>query len=180
MIMQQSFKDMQEAWSPVLPINFQYVNSEVNPHFANIVSPTEVVVISTFHVELEGGGGDLHVTMPYSMLEPIRELLDAGVQSDRSERDERWTIALREEIKEAKVELSVSLGDMLLTLKEVMELKPGDVIPVQNPEIATACVQDIPVFRGTYGSSRGNVSIKVTESIDAQLHGLRQSVGEKL
>ena len=71
-----------------MSITFEYMNSEVNPQFANIVSPSEVVVVTTFHVELDGGGGDLHVTMPYSMVEPIREILDAGVQSDRSDTDE--------------------------------------------------------------------------------------------
>ncbi|MEY4194671.1 MAG: hypothetical protein RLZZ226_1039, partial [Pseudomonadota bacterium] len=61
------FKDMKDAWNPVMPIEFEYMSSEVNPQFANIVTPTEVVVVSTIHIELDGGGGDLHVTMPYAM-----------------------------------------------------------------------------------------------------------------
>ena len=83
MVLEQAFVDLKEAWQAVLEMNFEYVNSEVNPAMANIVSPSEVVVVSTFHIELDGGGGDLHITMPYSMIEPIREMLDAGFQSDR-------------------------------------------------------------------------------------------------
>jgi flagellar motor switch protein FliM len=90
MVLNQAFVDLTEAWKAIMPINFEYVHSEVNPSLANIVSPSEVVVVSTFHVELDGGGGEFHITMPYSMIEPIREVLDAGLQSDSDEQDERW------------------------------------------------------------------------------------------
>ena len=166
MILEQTFIDMQEAWQPVLPLTFQYSASEVNPHFANIVSPTEVVVVSTFHIELEGGGGDIHVTMPYSMLEPIKDLLDAGVQSDRSEKDERWTHALREEIKEAEVQVESTLAETELSLKEVMELEVGDIIPIEIPDLIMLRAEGIPVFRGTYGVSQGNAAIKVVEQVE--------------
>ena len=132
--MELAFKDLHEAWAPVMNLNFEYINREVNPQFANIVSPTEVVVCNKFHVELEGGGGDFYVVMPYSMLEPIRELLDAGVQSDRSERDERWTLALREEVKSADVQVNVTLAEATLRLGDLLNLREGDVIPIQYPD----------------------------------------------
>jgi flagellar motor switch protein FliM len=90
LVLSQIFNDMMEAWAPIMKLEFEYVGSEVNPSMANIVSPSEVVVVSTFHIELDGGGGDLHLTIPYSMIEPIREVLDAGVQSDIDDVDERW------------------------------------------------------------------------------------------
>src|SRR5690625_4977041 len=83
---QWQYRLLAEAWKAVLPLTFEYVNSEVNPSLANIVSPSEVVVVSTFHVELDGGGGDMHITVPYSMIEPIREVLDSGLQSDSEDR----------------------------------------------------------------------------------------------
>lgn len=165
MILKQAYKDLKEAWSPVMPVDFEYLSSEVNPQFANIVSPSEVVVVSTFHVELDGGGGDLHVTMPYAMLEPIRELLDAGVQSDRSEVDERWSHALRDEMKGAMVDVSSVLTETQLPLRDLLKLKPGDVIPIELPAMVLACSEDIPIFRGHYGISRGNNAIKVVEPV---------------
>lgn len=165
MLMMQCFKDMKEAWTPVMSVDFEYLNSEVNPHFANIVSPTEVVVVSTFHIELEGGSGDLHVTMPYSMLEPIREVLDAGVQSDRSERDERWIIALREEMQSARVELSVSLGTAELPLRDMLTLKAGDIIPFDLPPLVTVRAEEVPVFRGVYGTAGGHAAVQAVEMI---------------
>ena len=166
MLLGLAFKDLKEAWAPIMQIGFEYLNSEVNPQFANIVSPSEVVVVTTFHVELDGGGGDLHVTMPYSMVEPIREILDAGVQSDRSDTDERWVHALREDMKEAQVELTTTLLEVTLSLEDVLNMKPGDIIPVDLPEKSVLRVEDIPIFRGKYGIHEGMNAVKISEAIN--------------
>ncbi|MDH5485127.1 MAG: flagellar motor switch protein FliM [Gammaproteobacteria bacterium] len=165
MLLSLVFKDMQDAWRPVKPLEFEYQSSEVNPHLANIVSPTEVVVVSTFRIDLEGGGGDFHVTMPYSMVEPIRDLLDAGVQSDVSDIDSRWMKSLRDEIFESSVELKSEFYVGEMTLSEVADLKKGDIIPLDMPDKVVLDAEDIPLFRGTLGLSRGNPAIKITERV---------------
>lgn len=179
LILQRVFVDLKEAWAPVLEIDFEYANSEVNPQFANIVSPTEVVVVTIFHIELEGGGGDFHVTMPYSMLEPIREILDAGVQSDVDDTDERWVSALRDEIEQANVAMSCRLAETDLSLREIMRLKTGDVIPIEMPKYATLCAEGVPVLRGNFGVSHGNNAVKVAEQVRFPKRELRD-VGEEV
>ncbi|HEY4732440.1 MAG TPA: flagellar motor switch protein FliM [Gammaproteobacteria bacterium] len=164
-LLEITFKDLKEAWSPAMKVSFEFSGMEVNPNFANIVSPSEVVVVTTFHIELEGGGGDMHVTMPYSMVEPIRELLDAGVQSDREDTDERWLIALREEIKQAEIVISSILAETQITMRELKNLKPGDVIPIEIPKTVALTVEDIPVLYGIFGVSNGKNSIKITERV---------------
>ena len=154
------FGAMAEAWSPVLALNFEYLNSEINPQFANIVSPTETVVVSRFHVELDGGGGEVHLTMPYAMVEPIRTLLDAGVQSDRMDGDDRFAEMLREEVLDAEVDVSSLLLEAQLSLGQFLHLRPGDVIPVQLPELTTVYAEDVPVFRGRYGQSNGRNAVR--------------------
>ena len=149
------FASMAEAWGPVLALQFEYLNSEINPQFANVVSPTETVVVSRFHVELDGGGGEINLTMPYAMIEPIRTLLDAGVQSDRMDGDDRFAEMLQEEVLDAEVELSSLLLETRLSLGDFLHLAPGDVIPVQLPEMALVYAEDVPVFRGRYGQSNG-------------------------
>jgi len=166
LILEQAFSDLTEAWSPVMKVKYEYLTMEVNPQFANIVSPTEVVVVSSFHVELDGGGGTFHVVMPYSMLEPIRDILDAGVQSDRSEKDDRWTTALREEVKSAEVNLMCELTEASLTLGELLQLQEGDIIPIEYPEKITVVAEDVPVFRGTYGLHKGSKAVKVVEMVE--------------
>ncbi|MCS4502790.1 Flagellar motor switch protein FliM [wastewater metagenome] len=164
MVLDQAFADLYEAWNPILSVEFDYVSSEVNPQFANIVSPSEVVVVSKFQVEMDGGGGEFHVTLPYTMIEPVREILDAGVQSDRNEVDERWIRSLREEMKQARVELSSSLTDVTIGLRDLMRMKPGDVIPIEMPETVTVVAEDeVPVLRGRLGQSNGNMAVQITE-----------------
>ena len=168
LMIRQAFVDLKEAWSPVMDLDFEYINSEVNPHFANIVSPSEIVVVSKFHIELEGGGGDLHVTIPYSMLEPIRDQLDTGIQSDRMGRDERWSISLREQIKDADVEISTDLARSTISVRDLMKLKAGDIIPINMPRTLDICVENLPVFRGTFGVSGGHNALRISEIISRE------------
>ena len=165
MLLKLIFEDYKEAWSPVMDVSFEYLDSEVNPAMANIVSPTEVIVISSFHIELDGGGGDFHVALPYSMLEPIRELLDAGVQSDREDTDYRWSKALRDEIMDVYVDLSTQLLEMELPLNQIMELKDGDIIPIEMPEHITVYIEDLPTYRAKLGRCRDNVALQISEKI---------------
>ncbi len=162
LMLKQTFADLHEAWGPVMNVGFEYINSEINPHFANIVSPREYVVVSRFHVELDGGGGDIHITLPYSMLEPIRELLDAGIQSDRNDRDESWAIMLREQLNSAEVELSSVLANRRMSLRELTRLKIGDILPIDMPREVPLCVEGIPVFTGEFGVANDRNAIKIT------------------
>ncbi len=146
-------------------VEFEYLDSEVNPSMANIVSPTEVIVVSSFHVEVDGGGGDFHMVMPYSMMEPIRELLDAGVQSDKMETDVRWSTALREEIMDVPVNFRVNLLEMDIALRDLMELQVGDVIPIKMPEHAVMFVEELPTYRVKMGRSGEKLAVQVSEKI---------------
>jgi flagellar motor switch protein FliM len=165
MLLKLIFEDYKEAWAPVMDVSFEYLDSEVNPAMANIVSPTEVVVISSFHIELDGGGGDFHISLPYSMLEPIRELLDAGVQSDKEDTDLRWSKALRDEMMDVQVALSTHMMDLKLTLKDIMDLEPGHIIPIEMPKHITVLIENLPTFRAKLGRSRDNVALKIIEKI---------------
>lgn len=162
------FEDLQSAWKPVMKINFEYTGSEVNPQFANVVSPSEVMIISNFHVDLDGGGGNLQIALPYSTIEPIRDVLDAGMQSDASDTDERWVLSLREELSTAPVKLDCKLTERTITLRDVLTMQKGDIIPIDIPEKVVATVEQVPVLRGKYGESRKNASIQVMEVINAQ------------
>jgi flagellar motor switch protein FliM len=165
MLLKIIFEDYKVAWSPVMDVSFEYLDSEVNPSMANIVSPTEVVVISSFHIELDGGGGDFHVVLPYAMLEPIRELLDAGLQTDKEDTDMRWSKALRDEIMDVSVEISTKFIEVTLPLQKIMDLKTGDIIPIDMPEHITVLVEKLPSFRAQLGQSRNNLALKIESKI---------------
>lgn len=165
-LLQLAFNDMQQSWKPVFPVKFEYTGSEVNPQFANIVSPSEVVVVTSFHMDLESGGGDFHVCLPYSMLEPIRELLDAGVQSDQGEHDDRWGKSMQDEIMNAEVEISSVLTEVTLTLDEISQLEKGDIVPIEMPDEVVIEAADVPILRAKLGVSEGKYSLKITNWIE--------------
>ncbi|AZE47542.1 Flagellar motor switch protein FliM [Pseudomonas chlororaphis] len=166
MVLEQAFVDLKEAWQAIMEVNFEYINSEVNPAMANIVGPSEAVVVSTFHIELDGGGGDLHVTMPYSMIEPVREMLDAGFQSDLDDQDERWSKALREDVLDVDVPLSATVARRQLRLRDILHMQPGDVIPVELPEDMIMRANGVPAFKVKLGSHKGNLALQVIEPIE--------------
>ena len=169
MILESAFKDMEEAWAPIFNIKFDYLGSEVNPSLANIVSPSEVVIVNTFHIELDGGGGDLHLTVPYSMLEPVREILDAGVQSDIDDTDERWLRALKEDIMDATIPLRARVCQKTISLDQLSKLKAGDVIPVDMPDYVTLLTNGIPSFKTKLGVSRGNLAVKILSRFERKV-----------
>lgn len=166
MVLEQAFVDLKEAWQAIMEVNFEYINSEVNPAMANIVGPSEAIVVSTFHIELDGGGGDLHVTMPYSMIEPVREMLDAGFQSDLDDQDERWSKALREDVLDVDVPLSATVARRQLRLRDILHMQPGDVIPVELPEDMIMRANGVPAFKVKLGSHKGNLALQVIEPIE--------------
>jgi flagellar motor switch protein FliM len=165
MLLRSIFANLHEAWSHIAQIEIEYLQSEINPHFATIAAPSEVVVVTSFHVELDGGGGNLHITLPYAMIEPLREILDAGVASDRIEKDERWSVSMREELDDADVELTTLLGRSSISLAELVNLKPGDVLPCDFNGKVTIFAEDVPIMRGSFGVSRGQQAVKIEERV---------------
>jgi len=165
MILRNVFADLREAWSPVASVELEYLQSESNPQFAAIVAPTEIVVLTSCHIEVDGGGGGLQIVMPYAMLEPLREVLDAGIVAEKLGRDERWSSRLREEIEDAEVELKTLLGHASVTLAHLLNLKPGDILPCDFTGKVMLLAEEVPLFRGSFGLSRGQQAIKVEECL---------------
>lgn len=165
LVLEKVFADLEQAWEPVLSVRFEYLQAEPNPQFATIVSPSEVVVVSTFHVEFDGGGGEFHVTLPYAMLEPIRELLEAERQNNSSQVDQCWEQTLQEQILDAEVELSCTLAETQLSLREILALEPGDILPIELSSILTAVADGVPVFRARYGVHNDNYALKLVEPL---------------
>lgn len=154
-------EEYRKAWEPVFKTEFTYVRSEMNTQFANIATPTEVVVAFTFKIELGSGGGDFHVCFPYSMIEPLRDLLYSSMQADRMEADNRWLKLLSREVQHSQVELVVNLGSARIMLTDILDLKVGDVIGIDIPETIIGEVDSVPLVEGHYGVLNNQYAIKV-------------------
>lgn len=163
------FTDLVEAWRLLMAIDFEYQSSEVNPAMANVITPAEMVVVSKFFIELDGGGGNFHIALPYSMIEPIRELLENGIQSDRDDTDERWENALREEILDANIELSSTLAEVKTSLDKVTHFKVGDILPIKMPKKLCVNAEGVPTFRASFGVSNNQLALKIDSFINRPL-----------
>ncbi|WP_151702666.1 flagellar motor switch protein FliM [Nitrincola alkalilacustris] len=161
----QLFSDLVDAWRPVASVRFEQVGHELNPAMANVVNPSEVVVVSTFQVDLEGGSGEFHVTLPYSMIEPIRDQLMSSFQSSETEKDDRWLTSLRRDIMLADLDIEVVVAEKEMTLRDVMEFEVGDVIPIDIPDMLMLKANNVPMFTCQLGTSRGNLAVKVVEPV---------------
>jgi flagellar motor switch protein FliM len=163
MLLDQVIAGVEEAWSPVLAAKVEFINREMNPHFANLVSPTEIVVVSRLRIDLDGKGGEFHITLPYAMLEPLKDTLRAGMQSDRADREERWSQLLRNELEDSEVDLVTRLGTVNMTVGSLIDMRPGDIIPCDFDGRATVLSDGIPLFSGELGQQRGKQVVRVND-----------------
>lgn len=155
------FETYEKSWEPVYPVEFEYIRSEMNTQFANIATPNEVVVAITFTVELGEVGGEMHFCFPYSMLEPIKDMLSSTLQGEVLGVDKRWVRLMTQQIQAAEVEIVADLAKQKLTLHEVLDLKVGDVIPLSITEEVDAVADNIPVMRCKYGLFNGQYALRV-------------------
>ena len=164
------FEAYTKAWEPVYPLEFEFVRSEMNPQFANIATPNELVVVSTFEVDFNEVGGAINICLPYSMIQPIRELLFSAMQGDHLSADKNWNSLMARQIKSAEVELVAILGHAKLTVEDVMKIRIGDIIPLQVEDSIQATVNEIPVMECKYGIFNDQYSIKVEQMLSSSIN----------
>lgn len=167
------FETYAKSWEPAYPIQFEYIRSEMNTQFANIATPNEVVVTTTFTIELGPVSGEMHFCTPYSTIEPIRDILTSSLQGETLEMDKRWIRLLKQQIKTAEVELVANLGTAKLTFGDIMGMKVGDIIPITVPDPISATVDSVPVLECTYGQSNGQYALRIQKLIFSANDSLR-------
>jgi flagellar motor switch protein FliM len=157
--------NMEESWKPVHEVHVEMVRTEVNPQFAAIVPPSDVVIVVTFEVELENAIGSLIVCLPYATMEPIRSKLHASFQSERLEVDHVWINRFKERLMETPVEMVVRLGRTAISGRQLLYLQEGDIIllDTDEDELLEAEIEGVRKFKGLPGRVKGNKSFKVVK-----------------
>lgn len=154
-------EEYQKSWAPVHPLEFEYVRSEMHTQFANIATPSEVVVVSTFGVEIGSTGGNIHLCFPYSAIEPIRDLLAGSTQGDRTEPDRRWMSMLSRQVQLAEVNLVATFAQIPATVKQLLSIKAGDVMFLERQSNIIANMDGVPMLECQCGTSNGHYAIRV-------------------
>ena len=151
------------SWSTIYPIELEYTRSEMHMQFANIATPSEIVVTTTFQLEFGDIGGAMHICIPYSTFEPIREILYSPLQGDHGGPDRRWLTLLTQQIKSATVEVAAELGHSEATVRELLALKVGDFIELDRTSTLVAKVDGVPVLECEYGTLGARYGLCVRE-----------------
>jgi flagellar motor switch protein FliM len=159
------FEEYERSWKPVYELKFEFVRAEMNTQFANIATPNEVVVVTTFNIEFGSTAGEFHICLPYAMIEPVRDLLNSSVQTDQLGVDKRWLRLLAQQVQTAEVELVATLGQAAVTFNQILEMRAGDVIALEIPKAITAAVDGVPVMECRYGQFNGQYALKVEKML---------------
>ncbi len=161
------FETYSKSWEPVYPIEFEFIRSEMNTQFANIATPNEIVVITTFTVELGTSSGEIHMCVPYSTLEPIRDLLTSPLQGEILGIDKRWVRLLTQQIQSVEVELVANIGVKQMNLGEIMEMEVGDMIPLTVSPLLEINIDKVPILSCRYGTFNNHYALRVEQFLNS-------------
>ncbi len=164
MILEVFFKSLKEAWSPILPLEFELVSSEINPQFAQIADENDLVILTRF--EAEGNidaQGFIDLVYPYASLKPIRELLRSRVQSGdgNEESDKQWRDELEDAVESASLDARILLGHIETSYGEIEAMREGDVLFFKKPELARMMVNGLPAFDVQVGALGAQVAVQI-------------------
>ncbi|MDR5737188.1 MULTISPECIES: flagellar motor switch protein FliM [unclassified Caballeronia] len=161
------FEHYAASWRSVRPLQFEYMRSEMHTQFANVATPNEIVIVTQFTIEFGSTGGTLHICFPYSMIEPIRDVLSSPIQGEALEVDRRWVRVLSQQVQSAEVELTVDLAEIRSSFEKLLNMRAGDVLPIDIPEHVVAKVDGVPVMECGYGIFNGQYALRVQNMISA-------------
>ncbi len=163
--------EYQKAWQGIYPLELEYQRSEMQPQFANIATPSEIMVATSFTLEIGDSTGTIHFCIPYSTLEPIRDVLYSTMQGDSAEPDRRWVNLLKEQIKAADVELVAELATAPATVEQLLSFKVGDFIELDLQPGIEAKISGVPVLECHYGIANGRYALKVDQLLSSSNTG---------
>ena len=167
-ILQVLFRSFKEAWSPLTPVDFEHISSEINPQFAQIVDENDLVILSRFESEATSqGSGYVDMVIPYVALKPVRDLLRSRVQTGdgNEDSDKIWRAQLNDAVHDAELDMRIHLGKLSLSLQQLQTMQPGDVLPFKKTDFARAMIQDMPVYDVEVGAMAGQVAIKIVNAV---------------
>ena len=154
-----------KAWKGIYPLELEYQRSEMQPQFANVATPSEIVISTSFQLEIGEISGAIHFCFPYSTLEPIRDVLYSSTQGDSVEVDRRWVNVLTREIQAAEVTMVAELARADATVEQLLAMRVGDFIELDREPLIEVTVDGVPIFECQYGTHNAKYAIRIDKSL---------------
>lgn len=166
-VMDLAIADLEEAWAPVHKTKISFVRTEVNPQFVGVVPPSDVIISTTFEVELENASGTIALVIPYSTIEPIKQKLNQSFQAETDSKDRVWTKSMSEHVSNCHAEVVVNLGETMITVGDLVNLNVGDIVPLTQDADGELSIllEGVAKFKCLFGVSRGNRAVQVVRPI---------------
>ncbi len=164
-------EEYKKAWQGIYPLELEYQRSEMQPQFVNIATPAELVLATSFTLEIGDSTGTIHFCIPYATMEPIREVLYSSLQGDSGAPDRRWLTLMKQQLQSAEVELVAELATAPATVEQLLSFKPGDFIELELHPAIEAKVAGVPILECHYGTSNGKYALKVDQLLTSSTTG---------
>jgi flagellar motor switch protein FliM len=163
--------DLEKSWQTLSSIQVQYVRNEINPQFAKICEPEDVVIINKYEVDMDRAVGSITMCIPLSNLESVKPRLITSYQKEQSEEDIILERTLQENIKNTFVDVVVQLGTTTIPAGDIIELKKGDIIQLERrkDDHLPAFVAGVRKYMGTPGIHRGNKAFLIKRKVYDQV-----------
>ncbi|MDF1810441.1 MAG: flagellar motor switch protein FliM [Phycisphaerales bacterium] len=168
-VLRRGLDALSEAWESVRKLDFEIVAHESNPQLVQIVPPNEVVLVIGLEVRMASRAGTMNLCIPYNVIEPVMEELSSQswFAVNRSENDNSSEDLINANIDQTGVTLTSVLAETTITLKDLSEMKIGDMIVTSNNanDPALILVEQEPKFLAQIGQHRGNRAVMVEKLV---------------
>jgi flagellar motor switch protein FliM len=153
--------DLTAAWTPVAPLELELVKQETNPRLMQLGAPADPMVVLKFTIEFAARSGRVDWFLPETLLAPIREALESTGGNSPAQQQESWAPLLGAYLQDAELETRAILAQAQISLRELVRLTPGDIIPIEPPQQVTLLAGDVPLYHGRFGVSQGRNALKI-------------------
>ena len=162
--------NMREAWTQAIDLRPRLQQIETNPQFAQIVPPSEMVILVTLEIKIGEESGMMNICIPYITIEPIVSKLSSSFwfSSVRRSSSTQYLETLKEKLADVEIELVATVGTINVPIRDVLSLHTGDVIRLNTVKVGDPLTLNVGDKRKFYcqpGIVGKKIAIQVIEKI---------------
>jgi len=165
-----TLKDLETAWDTAYRLKLSLKKIETKPEFVYLVNPSDQLIIVVFAISTELFSGNIHLCLPYLMLEPIKDQLSSSYLREK-DRASSFVDEIRKLLGRTEVNLVAELGNIVYSVEDILSFEVDDVLRLntgpQNNVMVN--VERVPKFLGMPGVVKGSKAVQITDVIDPDM-----------
>ena len=159
--------DLKSAWKIAIELNIKFIKDESKPEFVNIATPNDLMVVIVFAIKGGEFAGNMHLCIPYMMLEPIKSKLSSSYMREKA-RQHIFSAQIQSLLKGSNVTVVAELGRTVQTVRDILNFEIDDILKLNNgpDDPIKITVEDVPKFIGSPGVVKGNRAVQIINPIE--------------